>query len=101
MKASLLPGSKPARKTSTNSSKLQVNFKIKKDEIKYSQIGLGWAKRKIAVNLNTTVTFSFPDDDTFHVDFVTKVMSKKEKFSLSKVTKHKSKGLSNLQEIKV
>jgi len=37
------------------------------------------------------VTFSFPDDDTFHVDFVTKVMSKKEKFSISKVTKHKSK----------
>merc|ERR1712127_7210 len=53
--------------------------------------GLGWAKRKIAVNLSTTVTFSFPDDDTFHVDFVTKVMSKKEKFSISKVTKHKSK----------
>ncbi|CBY32140.1 unnamed protein product [Oikopleura dioica] len=52
--------------------------------------GLGWAKRKIAVNLSTTVTFSFPDDDTFYVDFVTKVMSKKEKFSISKVTKHKN-----------
>lgn len=67
------------------------NFDDNETFIKTRASGLGWAKRKIAVNLSTTVTFSFPDDDTFHVDFVTKVMSKKEKFSISKVTKHKSK----------
>jgi len=66
------------------------NFDDNETFIKTRASGLGWAKRKIAVNLSTTVTFSFPDDDTFHVDFVTKVMSKKEKFSISKVTKHKN-----------
>ena len=51
---------------------------------------MSWAKRKIAVNLTTTVTFSFPDENTFKVEFSTKVISGKEEYKIGDKTKHKS-----------
>ena len=45
------------------------------------------------MNLTTTVTFSFPDDKTFKVDFSTKVMSGKEEFKIGENNKHKSESI--------